>query len=62
MKKIAQVRGEIGHTILGLMKAVLTDEGKLPMHEIHGSTLQAMASHLFHQEVDQFLLCFLSLS
>jgi hypothetical protein len=52
MKKIAQVRGEAGHTILGLMKAVATDEGKLPMHEIHESTLQALANHLFHQEVD----------
>ena len=52
MKQITAVRGELGETILGLMKAVATDEGKLPLHAIHRSTLEAMGTHLFHQEVD----------
>ena len=52
MKQITAVRGEVGHTILGLLKAVATDEGRLPLHEIHGSTLEAMGAHLFHQQVE----------
>ena len=52
MKQITAVRGELGHTVLGLMKAIATDEGKLPLHEIHRSTLEAMGTHLFHQDVE----------
>lgn len=52
MKQITAVRGELGHTILGLMKAVATDEGRLPLHEIHRATLEAMGAHLFHQDVE----------
>lgn len=52
MKQITSVRGERGRAILVLMKAVATDEGRLPLHDIHRSTLVAMGRHLFHVDVD----------
>ena len=52
MKAIMQARGQQAEDILALLKAVATDEGKLPLHEIHKKTLDAVAEHLLKSEVD----------
>jgi hypothetical protein len=52
MKRILEVRGEQARQILGLLKQVATNEGALPLHEIHRETLLAMAEHLFHGDFD----------
>jgi len=38
--------------VLQIFKAVATDEGRLPLHEIHQKTLAAIAEHVFHADVD----------
>ncbi|MDG2021173.1 MAG: hypothetical protein P8J59_04405 [Phycisphaerales bacterium] len=52
MKRILEVRGTQAVAILGLLRQVATDEGVLPLHEIHLETLRAMAEHLFQTTYD----------
>lgn len=52
MKKILEVRGDAAQAMLGLLRQVATNEGVLPLHEVHRETLQAMAEHLFHTDFD----------
>ena len=52
MKAIMQAWGQQAEDILALLKAVATDEGKLPLHEIHKKTLEAVAAHLLESDVD----------
>ena len=52
MKRILQLDGQLAKEILGMLKYVATAGGVLELHEIHKSTLDAIALHLFHTEVD----------
>ena len=52
MKKILAVRGDQAQAILGLLRQVATNEGALPLHEIHLETFHAMAEHLFQTTYD----------
>lgn len=51
MKNILQVRGDRAKDILGILRCVATAEGAVELHEIHRSTLEAIAHHLFQMEV-----------
>jgi len=52
MKKILEVRGPQAEEVLGLLKCVATNDGVLPLHEVHEATLRACAQHLFHTPVE----------
>ena len=52
MKAIMQARDQQARDVLALLKGVATDEGKLPLHEIHEKTLEAVAEHLLKTEID----------
>lgn len=52
MKKILELDGKQAEEILGLLKAVATAEGRLELHDIHKGTLNAIAHHLFHVEME----------
>ena len=52
MKALMQVRGQQAEDVLALLKGVATDEGRLPLHEIHQKTLDAVAEHLLKTDLD----------
>ncbi len=52
MKEILAVRGDQAERIIGLLRAVATDDGAFELHPIHRETLEAMAEHLFETRFD----------
>jgi len=50
--KIYEVSGADARAVVQVFKAVATDEGALPLHEIHQRTLQAIAEHVFHTPME----------
>ena len=51
-RKIFEVRGEDVNQVINLFKGICTDEGALPLHEVHQKTLEAIATHIFKATVD----------
>jgi hypothetical protein len=51
-KKIFDLRGSSVKSVIQLLKGVATDEGRVPFHDIHRSTLVAIAEHIFQTPVD----------
>lgn len=51
-RKIFDLKEDQAHRVVSLFKGVCTDEGALPLDDIHRKTLTAIASHVFGTTVD----------
>ena len=51
-EKVFELRGQQAQAVIQILKGVATDDGALPLNEIHRKTLSSIADHLFHMEVD----------
>ena len=51
-KKIFELSDEEATRVLSLFKGVCTDEGALPLHDIHRSTIAAIGTHIDGDALD----------